>query len=397
MSGVQVVAPEQVADIGAVMKELGSQFNIDDKVIKFFVEDVGITTLRDFGTMFSSAEDVKQTVEMIAGLEPVKRLLQVARVRQAWEGIAQAQQTANDQRRLKGEDPDLDLMLPQGDLDDLTATFWVRYHLQFDSEIMPSDALLSRCSRELSRRMLTVRDVWRVQNLAKELKSEKAPKDSADGFALPQENNVADKPRKTVQRYLDMLWTLMLAYAKAGCKKRIDAPKDNEPFGSRSTDYVQVPLDVVMAYHRRAQSFALQLPPAQALAVLTARDEAERKVWVDRYRQGKDTLGEVIATTCDKREGVWILQPESVPGERGHKVDRSRSPMRGGKQREIAFCARWNAGGCTDGDDCPDGLRHKCNVVKANGQVCGLRNHRAIRCTHREKARIVLAKKKQRR
>ncbi len=382
IGGVRIQAPSQSTDAQAIFAELGSQFQIDAKVTNFLVVDIGVKSLRDFATLFNGPEDIKNIVELVPELEPIKRILQVARLRQAWEGVDEAQRTSEGQKKLKGEDPDLDMMLPQAELDDLTECFWRRHHLSFDSEVMPSDALLSRCSRELQRRLLTVRDVWKVQTLAKELKGDKRTTDLSAGLALVQEvAQPVEKGERTLQRYLDLLWTLMLAYAKAGCKLRPDAPSDGEPFGSASVLYVDVPLDVLMRYHRRAQSFAMKLPPSQALAILTARDEADRKTWVDEFRGSKATLGEVIASTFDKRAGVWIVAPEN---EMIAGVKRSSpSPRRGGQQRDTAFCAKWNAGGCTSGDTCPMGLKHRCSVVRSNGEFCNLKNHRASQCQHR--------------
>ncbi len=233
ISGVKVQAPLQSSDPQAIFAELGSQFGIDERVTSFLVKEVGVKSLRDFATLFTTADDIKPIVELVPELEPLKKILQVARLRQAWEGVEEAQKAAEGQRKIKGDDPDLDMMLPQQDLDDLTESFWRRYHLNFDSEVMPSDALLSRCSRELQRRLLTVRDVWKVQTLAKELKGEKKTTDISEGLSLVQEmSQPVERGERTLQRYLDLLWTLMLAYAKAGCKVRADAPSDGEPFGS---------------------------------------------------------------------------------------------------------------------------------------------------------------------
>jgi hypothetical protein len=383
ISGVKVQAPVQASDPNAVFTELGAQFSVDEKVIKFLLDEVGVKTLRDFATLFSSAEDIKAMVELVPDLEPLKRILQVARLRQAWEGVEEAQRTAEGHKKIKGDDPDLDLMLPQTDLDDLTECFWRRYHLNFDSEVMPADALLSRCSRELQRRLLTVRDVWKVQTLSKELKGEKRTTDLSDGLALVQEAaQPVEKNERCLQKYLDLLWTLLLAYGKAGCKMREDAPSDGEPFGSSSIHYVHVPLDVLMAYHRRAQSFALKLPPSQALSVLTARDEAERKAWVDKFRQSRDTLGEVIAATFDKRAGVWIVTPEADESRPSARADFDR-PRREAPAQNPGFCANWNAGGCVREGPCPQGLKHRCSVIRPNGSPCNIGGHRAINCNLR--------------
>ena len=199
------------------------------------------------------------------------------------------------------------------------------------------------------------------------------------------------------QRYLDLLWTQLLGFANASCKPKPNAPRDGEPFGCKSILYVDVPMDVVMAYHRRAQAFALLSPPAQALAVLTARDGAERKAWVDRLRQNKDTLGEVMSSVSDKRGGVWIIAPEASDDARRETCDRRPSPHVSGPTADIRFCARWNAGGCVTQCPCPDGLKHRCGFTPQSGRPCNLNNHRAVHCKHKGPRKGGKCEKRQRR
>ena len=80
---------------------------------------------------------------------------------------------------------------------------------------------------------------------------------------------------------------------KAGSKQRKDAPTA-EPKTCDSTKVVECPLDVLMRYVYRVQDRAARLPHHAALAWVRAKDEAERTVWVDRFRNSTDTLGEEI-------------------------------------------------------------------------------------------------------
>ena len=49
-----------------------------------------------------------------------------------------------------------------------------------------------------------------------------------------------------------------------------------------------------MRYFYRVQDRAWRLPYSSALDWILRHDEAERTVWVDRYRNSKETLGEAI-------------------------------------------------------------------------------------------------------
>ena len=87
--------------------------------------------------------------------------------------------------------------------------------------------------------------------------------------------------------------------ARAGVVQLDPQPAEPEAVDRDSTDYVeartrciargnrrsvahQVPLDIVLAYHRRLAQCATSLPPHQALQWLQQRDEEERQQWVDR-------------------------------------------------------------------------------------------------------------------
>ena len=383
VSGVAVASPNRNTDIAKVMADLQAQFANNEKVIAYLTDEVGVKSIEDFAKLFASPADIATLIEVVPDIAKPQKLLQTSRLRQAWEGVNKAMEVACVQQRKGAEDPDLDKPLGQEELGTLAEAFWSRYHLSFPPEETPADTLVSRIFRELNRHLLTVRDVWRVQPSALQVKSEKKVTEITDTISINQtvpEELVSSS--KSVPRYLSNLWTLMLAYARAGATPRVDAPNDGEPRGSDSTLYVQVPLDVVIRYHRRAQQFALQLPQRQALAILAARDEAERRVWVDKYRNNRSsTLGEIISDTFDKREGVWQIAPEyserEVETTRPQAtIKRGRSPPRLVK----GYCMKYNEGGCVDGLECPDGGKHRCNAITKRGTTCNMNNHRAVVC-----------------
>ena len=59
----------------------------------------------------------------------------------------------------------MDDMLEEGTLRDVKVQFWKRYKMKYPVEVTPSDQLLSRCYREMEKRLLTVYDVWKVKSL----------------------------------------------------------------------------------------------------------------------------------------------------------------------------------------------------------------------------------------
>ena len=110
---------------------------------------------------------------------------------------------------------DLDSMLNESELRDSKTAFWRRYRLKFPTEVHPADTTVSRVSRELSKRMLCVFNLWKVKTLQFQLTTNQ--KKRKLGENLYTEEVDEDEPcQHNVESYLDRLYTLMLAYAIAG-------------------------------------------------------------------------------------------------------------------------------------------------------------------------------------
>lgn len=178
---------------------------------------------------------------------------------------------------------DLDSMLAESELRDTKAAFWKRYHLKFPAEVHPADATLSRVAREMSKRMLCVFNVWKVRSLQFQL-------------------HTTNRKRKLG----DNLYTEDLEEedAMAGTSAVAPPPGTDEGLGADTTKFVEVPLDVVLAYFYRAKRTAGQLPHGKRLSWLQRRDAEERAEWVSRFRESHDTLGHVIKETMVARDPI---------------------------------------------------------------------------------------------
>ena len=58
---------------------------------------------------------------------------------------------------------ELDDPLEEATLREVKVNFWRRYKLRYPAEMVPSDTLVSRCYRELDKRLLSVFNVWTVK------------------------------------------------------------------------------------------------------------------------------------------------------------------------------------------------------------------------------------------
>ncbi|CAJ1339037.1 unnamed protein product [Effrenium voratum] len=202
--------------------------------------------------------------------------------------------------------------------------FWVRYKLKFPTEVYPSDAAVSRASREMSKRLLCVTAVWKVKTLQWQLGTSSKKRKLGEGL-WTEEPDDEQPGHQDWETYLDRLFTLLLAYALGGVKALDNAPpaKEEDVLGADTTKFVYVPLDVVMRYHARARRTSASLPYASRLAWLQQRDTEERADWVSRFRESNLTLGQVIKATY-KADAHWVptgplganqgAHPEGLPG-----------------------------------------------------------------------------------
>ena len=259
---------------------------------------------------------------------------------------------------------------------------------------------------------MQVHDVFKTKSLTHTFMASRTKQRVAEGIdiLLPFSEELEDCSfQQNVGSYLTLLFTLLLAYARAGAKPLEQNPPVTEGRGSDTTLFVEVPLDWVLRYHSRAQAKVAQLPSRLALSWLQERDIAERTLWVELHRNGPKTksLGQVIKEAHLRREAQWDIPVnfgvEQASGSSSSNVSiASNSPPTSGSNNNKSgktdspriltqssrtkathlrngtkICPAFNAGGC-DKRNCQ--LFHGCNRVISNGRVCGLRNHTSDQC-----------------
>jgi hypothetical protein len=122
------------------------------------------------------------------------------------------------------EQCDMDALLPQSDLDRLYNNFWARYKIDFATDADPSDGLVSRRFKEISRRLLTVPNPLKAKTLAQQLPSTKK-KSCIPGTSWTIEEKVEEVVMsETLANYLAGLKVELIALAKAGADPRSSAP-----------------------------------------------------------------------------------------------------------------------------------------------------------------------------
>ena len=226
---------------------------------------------------------------------------------------------------------DLDSLLEESELRDAKQAFWRRYRLRFPAEVHPSDAVVSRVSRELSKRVLCLFNVWKVRSLQFQLGTSQKKRRLGDGL-FTEEAETEESYTADCDTYLNKLHTLLIAYSLAGCQPVpgvADATKE-QTLGADSTEYVEVPLDIMLQYFYRAKRAVVGLPVGKRLAWLQARDSDERSEWVTKFR-GHPFVG----SSCQRADGQSGCPLASACGVRqsvGSCASRHPAPSSGGPQ-----------------------------------------------------------------
>ena len=213
--------------------------------------------------------------------------------------------------------------------------------------------------------------------------------------------------------------------------KEPGAPAE-EVFGSDSAKFAKAPWDVMLSYHFRASRAVMSVPEASRLALLEQRDIAERAAWVSQFREGDDSLGQVVQSVIEKRGAHWdspmqialhaytvespnpSIQQQQSGGQQQSKkqkgqhtgqstqspqnpprTDRETSRSRSSSPMKMApgsvtstlrdgtvLCSDFNKGECLGMQHmyaCSNGA-HRCGKVVRKGRPCAGTSHGAHNC-----------------
>ena len=94
-------------------------------------------------------------------------------------------------------------------------------------------------AREVQKRMLCVYNIWRVKTLQFQLTTSQKKRKLSEGLFI-EEGDDEEVVAHDVDNYLDKLFTLLLAYAMAGCTGVTGAPEAAQELnlGSDTTKFV---------------------------------------------------------------------------------------------------------------------------------------------------------------
>ncbi|CAE7538614.1 unnamed protein product [Symbiodinium sp. CCMP2592] len=394
------LVPRDGADFRATMESLQLNFEFSDDVLEALVKQK-IKNLEEFRYFFESEGEIGLWVQKLSLGD--QQPLQTARLRRTWAAVKVFFQHAD-----AGRVPDLDDLLDDSSLRDMKQQFWRRYKTRFPPELYPSDATLSRVTRELNKRMLCVFSVWKVKSLQFQLLSTSKKRKLGDNLYTEDQDQDEVIPRDC-ESYLDRLQILLTAYALAGVQPVAGSPPANgeNTVGSDTTQFVHAPLDVLMEYFHRAKRSVSQVQGPKTLSWLQHKDNEERAVWVSKFRESTKTLGAVVREVLDLRDAHWI-PVQSGSASEALSASPAKPPQGGAPQpppkpssfalgksvngKKVAqmmkdgkrLCQDYQEGRCARGKQCPD--LHRCGVVLKGERVCGSAKHGASQCKQKAPA-----------
>ncbi|CAE7513615.1 DNMT3B [Symbiodinium sp. CCMP2592] len=337
-----------------------------DEVNKYLVDTLRLASLEDLVCVVSAATyetELKTLVtDQIAAVKDVP--IELARLRAAWRR-AKAELLKVEDKARRGTTPseELDETLESTVQEDLMSRFARCYGHQVSVHMAPSDTVLARVYRELTRNLPTVIPLTKVRSLFQSHKPSAERKISLGGNVTVKVDEQESAPLRNVFDYYHALRVLGNAYAIAGST---ELPSQSDPTKAVRMCPFQVQLDYANFVLRMSMQWEAPL------GWVKVRDEATRGRMVELMRQGW-SQGESLARAMSEQEIQWAVTPPPVPQPKRAASEDGSSPgappkkmLRTGSHcqgREI--CKRKNdQRGCSDPSCAKE---HRCDVL-VNGE-----------------------------
>ena len=284
------------------------------------------------------------------------------------------------------EEVELDSPLPTSELLSLQEKFKAHHKFFWTPEQAPSDQMVSRSSREFTKRSLSRRQLDKGKSQADSQQAGLTKSASVGGMDVDAKLVFgAAEQAAPLGGQMDTLFRIKLllrAHAIAGIELIADPEPNPIPPDHDSTQYRVCPFDVVFRIQCRIERCLKDVPQDQAKSWLIRMFDQEQRYWIEAVRDTRMTIGQVMLQSLQQREAVWAQPvqpsvPRPLPERRQEKETAGSSSSAADKPPAsfpINFCQAFNKGKCRSGDKCqykhrcskktgtrPDGTPHYCN------------------------------------
>ena len=204
VAGITVTAPStQEATPKEISEQMQTQFDWHPSITEHLVAN-GLASVEDFVYAFPDENKAAALISDVRECPEDRRLVMGARIKRAWIGVREALTQATSAKQKDTTAADLDAVLSQDELNSLEDLFWARTRIVFPPAVEPADALKSRLHREITRRILTIRDIWGGKDLDHQMRASKRKKDITEKLVLisgPEEEPINyDKRWRSISR-----------------------------------------------------------------------------------------------------------------------------------------------------------------------------------------------------
>ena len=258
--------PKQLATPEDTFTALALQFNFEQR-IKDKIIELGIRTIAEFRHYARSEDEIKKLFIDTVKDPPYEEMpgrLQAARLRFAWTACKALLDSEHAAASLPPAPTEEETLLPKQELEQLKEAFFRRYHLRPEPRQYPSDRLLSKLSRQLTRSQFEVMDLWTVRSLTFQ-RTHSQKRRRLTGNLYLQEDDEDEITAKSWLSYMAKMDTYFLALAIVGCRPVGPAPSAPESLGADSVQYVQVPYDILLSYSSRCHDLILRTSEGRRL------------------------------------------------------------------------------------------------------------------------------------
>ncbi len=394
-----------MASAQQVFRDLAERFKLEDELRDQILAQ-GVTSLSEFRYFAESDAELLQGFFAPVENKLTNKPLQKARLRQAWAAVTQAEKSREDRGSHLTVTLDEDEVLPANQLAALRDAFWNRYRMSTPPEATPSDKWLTRCQRAITKRSLDVVNVLEVRSVLNQRTAGAGRKrklgDNLYFSDKPDEDDL--EVDSSWYGYILQLRLYLFALAMVGTAAIEPAPAGKET-PERSTEFVLVPLDVLLRYLYRVEKLCRELPDRTRLAHITNLDRAERAEWAQRFGATSLPLGQIILTIFKERDSHWLPPtmpalphgPPPTPPPKKVREETDRPTRASGSTGGVEFaeklrdgtplCKLFQTGRCPEQSkgQCKNG-KHRCAVLFRSGRVCGSPEHRGDRCRNAKRA-----------